>query len=268
MKAKWFVILCMVLVLSSIATAGTAFSAPPGNNGDIKTHQGNGEPNPVVRDEPHCRCSLHLHGFNFDPSQSGDWWIEEWAPGNAKGKEVKRGVYTANSNGEFRTEEFSLPAGHYKVFWQGRVPGPTEVKHKVFWMDPCPTSTPTPTATSTRTKTLTPTSTATSTHTKTATPTSTSTKTSTNTPTATSTSTPTQTSTPTSTSTGTITVTSTPTLTNTPTNTPDPGTQTPTITPTPPSVRPPEGPKAGIGFDLMQLLSYIFDTIVSAVLGG
>ncbi|MDP3998158.1 MAG: hypothetical protein Q8P89_00885 [bacterium] len=115
---------------------------PPGCNGDIKTHDGNGEPDPVQKDEPKV-CSFHLHGFNFDPGTEVDWRIETQPgdPGQG-GTEVLFGSLTVGDNGEIRTEEFHLPNGMYKVYWhQAGCPGGE--KHKVFKVE-CPLPTPTP----------------------------------------------------------------------------------------------------------------------------
>ena len=139
----------LVVGLLMVPAAG-AKQPPPGCNGDIKTHNGDGEPSPIVKDEPKV-CSFHLHGFNFDPGTQVAWSIKT-QPG---GVEVLSGNLTAGGNGEIRTGLKNLPEGQYKVFWhQAGCPGGD--KHKVFKVDcapPDPTATPTsppaPTATPT-----------------------------------------------------------------------------------------------------------------------
>ncbi len=120
----------------------TAFLAPanalsvnaPGNNGTVKIHDGATETEPIVHNEPHV-CTFHLHFFFADPFQSGSWWIEQWAPG-AKGQVVLSGTYDTNGSGQDRQPEqgaYSLPDGHYKLFWTG---DPSRLlKMKVFWVD-------------------------------------------------------------------------------------------------------------------------------------
>jgi hypothetical protein len=86
------------------------------------------------RNEPHV-CTFYLDAFGFDGGQEVDWHIEAWAPtADVKGETVKSGDITLDADGHGRTEDLSLPDGHYKLFWNfdgenGRA------KHKVFWTD-------------------------------------------------------------------------------------------------------------------------------------
>lgn len=110
----------------------------PGNNGTVKIHEGATEEEPLVANDPHV-CTFHLHFFFGDDVQSGDWWIEEWAPGEEKGTVVLSGTYDA-AGGEDRDPDsgtHSLPDGHYKLFWEGaeNPGGQLNIKHKVFWVD-------------------------------------------------------------------------------------------------------------------------------------
>jgi hypothetical protein len=130
----------------------------PGNNGTVKVHDGPNEPRPEVRNQPHV-CTFHLHFFFADAGQSGTWEIQKWAPG-PKGAVVLRGTYHTDSNGEDRQPEqgaYSLPNGHYKLFWDGDT-GKHD-KMKVFWVKcaASPTPTPTPNGTPTPTPPATPT---------------------------------------------------------------------------------------------------------------
>jgi len=140
-------------LLGTLAMAGpTALAAhpdTPGNNGTVKIHDGAGEPSPEVRNQPHV-CTFHLHFFFADPEQSGTWEIQEWSPGD-KGVVAMTGTYDTVGDGEDRQPEtgaYSLPDGHYKLFWAGDT-GKHD-KMKVFWVHCAPTTpvtaaTPTPT---------------------------------------------------------------------------------------------------------------------------
>ncbi|MFF4502576.1 LPXTG cell wall anchor domain-containing protein [Streptomyces sp. NPDC001401] len=125
--------------LSAVAAAAL-FSAPvaahatvPGDNGTVKIHDATtGEE--LKRNEPHV-CTFYLDAFGFDAVQQVDWHIEAWAPTAAtKGETVKTGAITLDSDGHGRTEDLSLPDGHYKLFWNfdGEKGA---AKHKVFWTD-------------------------------------------------------------------------------------------------------------------------------------
>lgn len=80
-------------------------------------------------------CTFYLDAFGFDDAQQVDWHIEAWAPTAAtKGKTVKSGALTLDTDGHGRTEDMSLSDGHYKLFWnfEGEKGA---AKHKVFWTD-------------------------------------------------------------------------------------------------------------------------------------
>jgi hypothetical protein len=142
----------LVGALGSIALAAPPDEVP-GNNGTVKIHEGADEATPEVRNEPHV-CTFHLHFFFADAGDSGTWEIQEWAPGD-KGTVVLTGTYTTDANGEDRDPDagaYSLPDGHYKLFWDGDLDTDKHDKHKVFWVE-CeeqgvapntPTPTPTP----------------------------------------------------------------------------------------------------------------------------
>jgi hypothetical protein len=138
-----------ILLVSSITLPMVALSHnnAPGNNGTVKIHDGGLEPSPVIKDETHV-CTFHVHFFFADSGQQGSWWIEPWSPGGDKKTTVLSGNYLTDKNGEYRTpaspDAYSLPDGHYKLFWEGR--NDQNVKHKVFWIK-CKAPTPTPTPT-------------------------------------------------------------------------------------------------------------------------
>ncbi len=147
--------------LFAVALGPVAFAAPkdevPGNNGTVKIHEGAGEPASETRNEPHV-CTFHLHFFFADAGDSGTWEIQEWSPGD-KGTVVLTGEYTTDENGEDRDPDagtYTLPDGHYKLFWDGDLETNKHDKHKVFWVD-CPEVTPAPTPAPTPTPTPAPT---------------------------------------------------------------------------------------------------------------
>ena len=133
-------LLAITLAALCIAAIGPAAMAAqpevPGNNGTVKIHEGAGEPASEVRNEPHV-CTFHLHFFFADAGDSGTWEIQEWSPGD-KGVVVLQGSYTTDANGEDRDPNagtYSLPDGHYKLFWDGDLETDKHDKHKVFWVE-------------------------------------------------------------------------------------------------------------------------------------
>ncbi|MDT7839459.1 LPXTG cell wall anchor domain-containing protein [Streptomyces justiciae] len=124
--------------LSAVAAAAlfaapNAYATAPGDNGTVKIHDATtGEE--LRRNEPHV-CTFYLDAFGFDGVQEVDWHIEAWAPtADVKGETVKSGEITLDAEGHGRTEDLSLPDGHYKLFWnfEGEKGA---AKHKVFWTD-------------------------------------------------------------------------------------------------------------------------------------
>ncbi|MQY37806.1 hypothetical protein SRB17_58120 [Streptomyces sp. RB17] len=116
---------------AALFLAPAAHAAPPGDNGDVKIHKSTTDEYDQ-RNEPHV-CSFYLDAFHFDGGQQVDWHIEVWAPtGGTKGSTVKSGALSLDTDGHGRTEDMSLPDGHYKLFWNfdGEKGA---AKHKVFW---------------------------------------------------------------------------------------------------------------------------------------
>ncbi|GGN62697.1 hypothetical protein GCM10011579_030160 [Streptomyces albiflavescens] len=113
--------------------APSAHATAPGDNGTVKIHDATtGEE--LRKNEPHV-CTFYLDAFGFDGVQQVDWHIEAWAPTAAtKGETVKSGALTLDAEGHGRTDDLSLPDGHYKLFWNfdGEKGA---AKHKVFWTD-------------------------------------------------------------------------------------------------------------------------------------
>ncbi|MFF4564217.1 LPXTG cell wall anchor domain-containing protein [Streptomyces sp. NPDC001435] len=118
---------------AALFAAPSAYATAPGDNGTVKIHDAKtGEE--LRRNEPHV-CTFYLDAFGFDGVQEVDWHIEAWAPTAApKGETVKSGAITLDGEGHGRTEDLSLPDGHYKLFWNfdGEKGA---AKHKVFWTD-------------------------------------------------------------------------------------------------------------------------------------
>ena len=148
----WASVIGLVL-MALLAPASPALSNDtPGNNGTVKIHEGAGENDPgEVRNEPHV-CTFHLHFYFSDPEQAGTWEIQEWSPGD-KGTVVLNGTYDTHGDGEDRQPEegvYTLPNGHYKLFWDGDLDTQKHDKMKVFWVD-CPETTTSSTTTGTET---------------------------------------------------------------------------------------------------------------------
>ncbi|MEU6016792.1 LPXTG cell wall anchor domain-containing protein [Streptomyces sp. NPDC047515] len=120
-------------VTAALLLAPTAYATAPGDNGTVEIHDAaTGEE--LRKNEPHV-CTFYLDAFGFDAEQDVDWRIEAWAPtAHVKGETVKSGSLTLDGKGHGRSQDQSLPDGHYKLFWNfdgehGRA------KHKVFWVD-------------------------------------------------------------------------------------------------------------------------------------
>ncbi|MDQ1046169.1 LPXTG cell wall anchor domain-containing protein [Streptomyces sp. V4I2] len=125
-------------VLSAVAAAAflaapLAHATPPGDNGTVKIHDAStGEE--LRKNEPHV-CTFYLDAFGFDAVQQVDWHIEAWAPtADVKGETVTSGEIALDADGHGRTDDLSLPDGHYKLFWNFDGENGA-AKHKVFWTD-------------------------------------------------------------------------------------------------------------------------------------
>lgn len=110
------------------AAPAAALVTAPGDNGDVKVHRST-TPEFDQRDDTHV-CVFYLDAFNFDGLQQVSWSIAEQPPTGRT--QVSAGSITLNANGHGRTDDMSLPAGHYKMTWtfvgeHGRA------KSKVFW---------------------------------------------------------------------------------------------------------------------------------------
>ncbi|MFF4834602.1 LPXTG cell wall anchor domain-containing protein [Streptomyces sp. NPDC001315] len=118
---------------AALLAAPAAHATAPGDNGTVKIHDAaTGEE--LRKNEPHV-CTFYLDAFGFDAVQQVDWHIEAWAPtADVKGETVKSGAITLDGDGHGRTDDLSLPDGHYKLFWnfEGEKGA---AKQKVFWTD-------------------------------------------------------------------------------------------------------------------------------------
>ncbi|AZQ35297.1 LPXTG cell wall anchor domain-containing protein [Streptomyces cyaneochromogenes] len=115
------------------AAHATATAVGHGDNGTVKIHDAaTGEE--LRKNEPHV-CEFYLDAFGFDSVQKVDWHIEAWAPTAAvKGETVESGAITLDGEGHGRTEDMTLPDGHYKLFWNFEGENGS-AKHKVFWSE-------------------------------------------------------------------------------------------------------------------------------------
>jgi hypothetical protein len=117
-------------VLAALVIGPAAIAAPPGNNGTVKIHEGAGEPSPEIKNEPHV-CTFDLHFYFADAGQVGAWWIDQQPPTGRDASGLD-GTYLTDSSGQYATVEYGLPAGHYKLYWEGR--NDQNIKHKTFWV--------------------------------------------------------------------------------------------------------------------------------------
>lgn len=125
----------------AVASSAALFVAPVahadthnGDNGTVKIHDAK-TGQELHRNEPHV-CTFYLDAFGFDGGQKVNWHIDVWAPtAGVKGTEVKSGDLALDKNGHGRTEDLSLPDGHYKLFWNFDGENGNKAKQKVFWTD-------------------------------------------------------------------------------------------------------------------------------------
>ncbi|MFV0135401.1 LPXTG cell wall anchor domain-containing protein [Streptomyces sp. HMX87] len=124
--------------VSAVAAAAlllspAAHATAPGDNGTVKIHDAT-TGDELRKNEPHV-CTFYLDAFGFDAGQQIDWYIQAWAPtAGTKGETVKSGSLSLDAEGHGRTDDLTLPDGHYKLFWNfdGEKGA---AKHKVFWTD-------------------------------------------------------------------------------------------------------------------------------------
>lgn len=136
------------LAFAGLSSAGAATKptvpGPPGDNGDVKIHKTTTSPDDH-RNQPHV-CGFYLVGFNFDSGEQVSWRILAWPPTGNREK-VLDGTLTLDNGGHGRTNDLSLPNGHYKLVWNFAGEH-GKAKHKVFWVKCKPGTTPSPAPTS------------------------------------------------------------------------------------------------------------------------
>ncbi|MBM9504187.1 LPXTG cell wall anchor domain-containing protein [Actinacidiphila acididurans] len=125
---------------AAVAVAATVVLAPgasahgnaPGDNGTIKIHDAKTGAE-LVKNEPHV-CTFYLDAFFFDGLQKADWKIVDQPPTGKEDVVASTGAITLDGSGHGRTDDMTLPDGHYKLLWNfdgehGKA------KQKVFWVD-------------------------------------------------------------------------------------------------------------------------------------
>jgi hypothetical protein len=158
-RLSWLGVVSMIAVALLAPSTSPALAAAPGNNATVKIED-SVNPKPEPANDPHV-CQFDIKFYFADPGQAGDWHIQSWPPTGDK-TTVLEGTYDTNGQGFDRQPTsgyYSLPDGHYKLFWKGDEE--KLWKHKVFWVEcqPAPTETPKPTETVKPTETPKPTET-------------------------------------------------------------------------------------------------------------
>ncbi|GAA3835677.1 LPXTG cell wall anchor domain-containing protein [Streptomyces phyllanthi] len=125
-----------VATSAALLIAPAAHATPLGEDGTVKLHDAvSGKA--LLKNAPHV-CSFYVDAFGFGGVKEVNWRIEAWTPaGGVAGDLVKSGTVKLDSDGHGRTEDLSLPDGHYKLFWFDGNGGLVKdvAKHKVFWKD-------------------------------------------------------------------------------------------------------------------------------------
>lgn len=114
------------------------------NEGTIKVHEDE-EVDPPVQNQPHVSCDFWIEGFNM-ARDAGVLTFQAWPPTGKMEIIVPTGddlTWTADEDDHFISGPYQLAAGHYKVTSKSV---DEKDKSKVFWVDPCETTTP-PTST-------------------------------------------------------------------------------------------------------------------------
>ncbi|WP_030544758.1 LPXTG cell wall anchor domain-containing protein [Streptomyces albus] len=121
-----------VAAAASLLLAPVAYATPPGDNGTVKIHDAEtGEE--FVKNEPHV-CVFYLDAFKFDAGQKIEWKIVEMPPTGTRGTEAEAGTLTLDAEGHGRSDDLTLPDGHYKLLWNFEGEN-GKAKQKVFWTD-------------------------------------------------------------------------------------------------------------------------------------
>jgi len=123
--------------VAAAAAASLLFAAAPapaanGDNGTVKIHDSaTGEE--LRKNEPKV-CEFYLDAFGFDAGQQVTWQIVGWKPTGDNKTVADEGAIVLDGEGNGRTEDMTLPDGHYKLFWNWKGENGA-AKHKVFWTE-------------------------------------------------------------------------------------------------------------------------------------
>lgn len=108
---------CIAAIFVVMVAAGPVWAQAPGARGNIKVHEGAGEPDPNQVNEPQAYyCTVHIHAFKFPPNQSLRYEIRR-GPAFDEAP-VHKGTIETDANGEGRDPEGSslrFDRGQYKV---------------------------------------------------------------------------------------------------------------------------------------------------------
>jgi hypothetical protein len=150
-------VITMAALAASLALAGPASAAPPGNNGTIKIDGRLIDDLP--NNQPHVGCLFEVEFFGFDPDTFADVTFEAQAPtpgdltvfGQTHVDLGQNATPGGSANGfdvhqEYRLGVTELTAHpiqgyHIKLTIHAEGAKGADVKHKTFWVtgcDPCP----------------------------------------------------------------------------------------------------------------------------------
>jgi LPXTG-motif cell wall-anchored protein len=128
-------------VVSAAATAlllgpavPAALASPNGDNGTVKIHDAATDEE-LPRNEPHV-CEFYLTGSGYDAGQEVTWTITEMPPTGSRDTVAASGELVLGAEGAGRSDDLSLPDGHYKLYWEFEGQNGS-ADHKVFWVE-CP----------------------------------------------------------------------------------------------------------------------------------
>ena len=145
---------------SSTGSASDQGNTPPGNNGTIKIHEV-GTDREDTRNEPHVACEFLVEFYGYDGGAQSvtDMAFELWSPTSGGTYRTSSPMHdkpeTRTSGNQwdfemaFRADDVLVDAGApheqqgYHVKLTVHVTGSqgSDVKHKVFWLSPCPETT-------------------------------------------------------------------------------------------------------------------------------
>ena len=143
----------------SVTPTSDRGNTPPGNNGTIKIHEV-GTAREDTRNEPHVSCEflVEFYGYDGGPQSITDMDFELWSPtrggtySTSAAMDPKPATRTSGNQWDFEmafdADDILTDAGApheqqgYHVKLTVHVTGSqgSDVKHKVFWLSPCPTA--------------------------------------------------------------------------------------------------------------------------------